>query len=198
MNQVAMHWIRRGAHAVMLLPLLWIVYSLVTNQLGADPAEKLVRDLGFTGACLLWASLSMTPLRNLSGSGLWILLRRPIGLWSFFYLSLHLIAFLVFWAGLDVQIVLEELSERPYIYVGVSAWLVLVPLALTSTRASRRRLGQRWIQLHKLVYLSVVLALVHILWVSKLDYLQPGLFGLVLAVLFLLRIKKIKKGRQPF
>ncbi len=182
-------WLKVLVHLALVMPALWLVYLIVSQSLGTDPAEKVVRDLGFAGACILWLSLAMTPLKRLTQSSDWILFRRLLGLWSFTYLSLHLLAFLVFWAGLDVAIILEEVSERPYIIVGLSAWLLMVPLVFTSTRKARRQLGRRWVTLHKLVYLSALLGLLHIFWFSKLDFVQPIVFGVLLFVMFGLRFK---------
>lgn len=174
-------------HLGLLLPLLWLGYLVLSGGIGTDPAERIVKYLGFTGACVLWGSLSMTPLRLLTGSPVWITYRRALGLWAFFYFCLHLLAFLVIWAGLDIGIVVEELTKRPYMYVGLTAWILMIPLAITSTRASRRRLGRHWLQLHRLVYVTALLGLLHIIWIAKLDYLQPALFGGVLLVLLLCR-----------
>ncbi len=181
------------AHGFAFMPLLWLVYLIVTDQLGADPAEKVVRDLGFAGACLLWLSLAMTPARKITGWPSWIAFRRMLGLWSFAYICLHLSAFIAFWAGFDIVVIQEEISERPYILVGMLAWLLMIPLAITSTQKLRKRLGRRWATLHKIVYLVAVLALLHIIWFSKLDYLQPSVFGGLLLLSFLLRLKKSKK-----
>ena len=174
-------------HAASLLPLLWLVYLVATGQIGADPADRIVRYLGLTGACFLWACLTMTPLRLLSGRSVWISYRRGLGLWAFFYLSIHLLSFIVMWAGLDVQILLEEVTERPYVYLGLFGWLLMVPLAFTSTRSARRRLGKSWIKLHRLIYPVALLGLAHMLWIAKLDYLQVSIFGGLLFMLFFCR-----------
>ena len=154
-----------------------------------------MKELGFYGACILWLTLTITPLKKLTGIASFMTYRRLLGLWSFFYLTLHLLVFVVLWAGLNVGVLLEEVSQRPYIIVGSIAWLLLVPLTLTSTRKARRSMGRRWQSLHRLVYIIAVLGLVHITWIAKLDFTQPALFGAVLLVLFGLRIK-FKKNRQ--
>ena len=154
-----------------------------------------MKELGFYGACILWLTLAITPLKKLTGIASFMAYRRLLGLWSFFYLTLHLLVFVVLWAGLNVAVLLEEVSQRPYIIVGTIAWLLLVPLTITSTRKARRSMGRRWQSLHRLVYIIAVLGLVHITWIAKLDFTQPALFGAVLLVLFGLRIK-FKKNRQ--
>ena len=186
---------KTAAHVLMALPLLGLMYLALTQQLGPDPAEHLMKELGFYGACILWLTLAITPLKKLTGIASFMAYRRLLGLWSFFYLTLHLLVFVVLWAGLNVAVLLEEVSQRPYIIVGSIAWLLLVPLTLTSTRKARRSMGRRWQSLHRLVYIIAVLGLVHITWIAKLDFTQPALFGAVLLVLFGLRIK-FKKNRQ--
>ncbi|AUM11936.1 protein-methionine-sulfoxide reductase heme-binding subunit MsrQ [Ketobacter alkanivorans] len=179
--------LRAFLHVLLLWPLLWLVYRVIAGDIGTDPAESIVRYLGFTGACMLWACLAITPLRLISGNPSWVSYRRALGLWAFFYTSLHLAAFLIVWAGLDLDIIIEEITKRLYVYIGLAAWLLLLPLAVTSTKASRRKLGRRWVVLHKLIYPSAVLAVVHMLWLAKLDYLQPALFAVMLFLLLLMR-----------
>ena len=186
---------KTAAHVLLALPLLGLMYLALTQQLGPDPAEHLMKELGFYGACILWLTLAITPLKKLTGIASFMAYRRLLGLWSFFYLTLHLLVFVVLWAGLNVAVLLEEVSQRPYIIVGTIAWLLLVPLTITSTRKARRSMGRRWQSLHRLVYIIAVLGLVHITWIAKLDFTQPALFGAVLLVLFGLRIK-FKKNRQ--
>ena len=176
--------LRIGLHLGALVPLGWLLYLIVTGEIGADPAERVVRDLGFYGVCLLWLSLSMTPLRLITKKPQWIAYRRAFGLWGFAYLTLHLLAFVVMWAGLNWSIVLEEVTKRPYIYVGLAGWVLLLPLALTSTRSARRSLGRRWITLHKSVYVVSVLAMIHMAWIAKLDYLQVIVFSVILFLLY--------------
>ena len=179
--------LRFSLHLGALLPLFWLVYLVLSGEIGADPAERIVRDLGLYGACFLWGSLAITPLRLMTRNPRWVSYRRALGLWAFSYLSLHLLAFIVVWAGLDWGIVTEEVTKRPYVYVGLLGWCLMVPLALTSTRNARRKLGRRWITLHKLVYLIAILGLVHMAWIAKLDYLQVSIFGVLLSLLFLAR-----------
>jgi len=178
---------RSSVHLLALLPLLELFRSIVTQQIGPDPAEAIVRNLGFWALLSLWCCLAMSPLRYLTGKPFWIAMRRPLGLWAFAYGSLHLAAFLFVWAGADVSIVLDELMERPYILFGVAAWLIMLPLAATSTRKARVALGPRWNQLHRLVYLAALLGLIHLLLIAKLDYVKFLAFSIALIFLFFLR-----------
>lgn len=178
---------RWTVHLLALLPLLELTIKVVTQQIGPDPAEAIVRDLGFWALLCLWCCLAMTPLRHLTGQPHWIAMRRPLGLWAFAYGSLHLAAFVIIWAGVDTSIVLDEVKERPYILLGVGAWLTMLPLAATSTRKARVALGPRWNQLHRLVYLAALLGLIHLLLIAKLDYVKFLAFSIALIFLFFLR-----------
>lgn len=189
MKKSTISQLKLGAHLLLSIPLLYLVYQIVTDNLGPDPAQEIVKQLGFNGACVLWLTLAVTPLRILTGWAGWMAFRRMLGLWSFAYVSCHLFAFLVFWAGLSISVIQEEIVDRPYILVGLLAWVLLIPLAVTSTQRSRRKLGKTWIKLHKLVYPISLLVLLHIVWIAKLDFLQPLLFALVLMGLFVVRIK---------
>ncbi len=185
------------AHVVSACPLLnlgWIAYQ---NQLGTDPATYVVHELGLWGLVLLWASLAMTPLRILSGQSCWMVARRPLGLWSFFYICLHLTAFLLAWCGLDPVVLREEILERPYILIGLLAWILLIPLAATSPQSIRRRMGKRWILLHRLVYGIAILGLIHLAMAAKLEYVKPIAFGILLIFLFFIRIKARQSRRPP-
>ncbi|HSC83549.1 MAG TPA: ferric reductase-like transmembrane domain-containing protein, partial [Pseudomonas sp.] len=141
--------------AVFLLalpaPLLWLYWGL-NKQLGPDPGKVLVDNLGQGALILLLLTLSMTPLRRATGWGGWIAVRRQLGLWCFSYVVLHIVGYLAFILGLRFERLLADLSERPYIIVGALAFVALLLLALTSNHYSVRKLGRRWRQLHKLVY----------------------------------------------
>lgn len=189
------HAIRWAVHSVAATPVIWIAVLILSGQIGPDPAETVVRDLGFWALVLLWSSLAMTPLRYMSGGSFWVALRRPLGLWSFAYASLHLAAFLLMWAGLDLTVIADEVRERPYILLGASAWVFMIPLALTSTRKARMTLGHRWTVLHRAVYVVALLALLHLLLVTKLDYVKPLAFAIALIFLFFLRIINRQRRR---
>lgn len=186
--------LRAVVHSLAACPLASLLWEMSQNQLGSDPATYLVHQLGFWGLVLLWCSLAMTPLRILLRQPLWMGARRPLGLWSFFYITLHLTAFILAWCGLDFAIVSEEITERPYVILGLMSWLLMMPLAATSTHSIRRRMGVRWVRLHRLVYLIAVLAFFHFALAAKLEYVKPIAFGIVLIFLFFIRIKA-RQGR---
>ena len=177
-------------HALALLPLAllgWRAWQVGSgadiDALGADPVAAIEHTLGLWALRLLLITLAVTPLRQLLGQPLLLRFRRMLGLWTFAYASLHFSAWLVldlrgWWALVPV-----EIAERPYITVGFAAWLLLLPLALTSTRGWMRRLGRNWGRLHRLVYAVAVLAVLHFWWVVKADVREPLLYAAILAAL---------------
>ena len=170
------------------LPLAGIVYLAMSGQVGPDPAETLVELLGWWSLVMLLTCLAMRPAAQMLGIPGLVIWRRTFGLWAFAYVSMHFVAWATLLLGWDPAYLGEELTKRPYIIVGMAAWLALWPLALTSTRKSRRRLGQRWGKLHRLVFLVVVLGLVHQSWVQKSGYGETLIFVSVALILFLYRL----------
>ena len=176
-------------HALAVTPaaiLAWQIrqdWLTGSGGLGADPVAEIEHRLGTWALRLLLITLAVSPLRQWTGQPQLLRFRRMLGLYAFFYATLHLAAYLVldlrgYWA-----LVFEEIVKRPYITVGFAAWLLLVPLAVTSTQAAIRRLGRRWGQLHKLVYAIAVLAVLHFWWIVKSDIREPLLYAAILAVL---------------
>ncbi len=168
-------------------PLYWF-YLAVTQAAGPDPGKFLVDNLGQGALILLLLTLCMTPLRQLSGWGGWLAVRRQLGLWCFGYAAMHLSGYLLFILGWRLDRLLDDLRERPYIVVGALALLLLLPLALTSNRFSQRRLGRRWRQLHRLVYLVLLLALLHMFWVVRSDLAEWAIYTGIGLCLLLLRL----------
>lgn len=173
---------------LLLLPAALLLAGLLRGTLGADPVAALLWQTGLWALRLLLASLAVTPLQRLTGWRWPIRWRRQLGLFAFFYACLHLAVYAVFDRSLDLAAVWEDIVERPFITVGALAFLLLVPLAATSTRGAVRRLGPRWQQLHRLVYLAAGLAVLHYLWLVKADLRPPLIYAGILAVLLLLRL----------
>ena len=177
-------------HGLALAPLAALAWRIarVWNEtdidtLGPDPVAAIEHELGLWALRLLLLTLAITPLRQLSGQPVFLRFRRMLGLYAFAYATLHFAAYL----ALDLRgwwtLVFEEIAKRPYITVGFAAWLLLVPLAITSTRGWMRRLGRNWGRLHRAVYLIAALAVLHFWWVVKSDYREPLLYAAILAVL---------------
>lgn len=171
-----------------LAPVAWLAVGLPLGWLGVNPIETMTHVTGWAALVLLLLTLSVTPLRRLSGWNPLIRLRRPLGLFAFFHATLHF----SIWMGLDLGFrlgwVWQEIRERPFITAGFAAFLLLLPLAVTSTKGWIRRLGRRWTALHRLVYLAAGLALVHLTWIQKADLRLPFLVGALLALLLAARI----------
>jgi sulfoxide reductase heme-binding subunit YedZ len=167
------------------------------GSLGANPVEQILNVCGKTGLNLLVLTLCVTPLRRSTGILKLIAFRRLLGLFAFFYLTLHFATYALLDLGLLYQprqawgTLLVDIAERPYITVGFTALVLLIPLAVTSTRGMQRRLGKRWAKLHRLVYVVVVLGVVHYYWQVKsdLDFAEPLLYAFLVAVLFAARLQ---------
>jgi sulfoxide reductase heme-binding subunit YedZ len=171
------------------VPLGKLVADLALSRLGANPIEALLNRLGFWTLTLLLSSLAATPANALLGLAWPARVRRLLGLWAFAYATLHLVCYVAVDQGLDLTLLLKDVAKRKFMTVGFTAWLLLVPLAVTSTDRWVQRLGFRaWKRLHRLVYAAAVLGVVHFVWRVKADLLWPGIFALVLGALFLLRL----------
>ncbi len=175
-----------------LLPLALLVWDAFTDGLGAEPIEAITHRTGWWGLTLLLVTLAVTPVRRLTGLNRVIQLRRLLGLFAFFYVCLHFLTYL-FDQNFALGYIVEDVVERPYITVGFTAFLLLIPLAITSTKGMIRRLGKRWQQLHRLVYVAAALGVLHFLWLVKADVREPLLFGAALAVLLAFRLPLLRK-----
>ena len=176
--------------AVWLLaggPLLWLAWRVVDGGLGPNPVEFLEHYSGDWALRLLLATLALTPLRRWSGRAELLRVRRLLGLWAFAWVCLHFSIYLTFDLEWSARLLAEDLVERTYITLGFAAWLLLVPLAVTSTRGWQRRLGARWRSLHRLVYPAALLGTLHFLWLVKADVREPLVYLGVFLFLFGLR-----------
>ncbi len=171
-----------------LVPLFWTGFRFATVGLGANPIEAVLHRAGRWTLILLLVGLSITPLRRLTGWNQIIKVRRLVGLFAFFYASLHLSIYLGLDQGFAWSFIVEDVVERPFITVGAGAFLCLVPLALTSTRGWIRRLGKRWQRLHRLVYPAAAMGTLHFFWKVKADTFWPLVAASILAALLLVRV----------
>ena len=174
-----------------LLPLAWLVAGAATDQLGANPAEALIRGLGDWALRMLCLALAVTPLRLRTRTPQLARYRRLLGLFTFFYACLHLLAYGWLDMGLDMADIGRDILKRPFILVGFASWLLLLPLALTSTNRAVRALGGRqWQVLHRLVYVVAPLVLLHFFWMraGKNDFAEVAVYALIVGALLLERL----------
>ena len=173
---------------ICLIPLARLIYLGFTGGLGANPIEFITRSTGTWTLTGLMITLAVTPLRRLTGFNALVRYRRMLGVFTFFYASLHFTTYIWLDQFFNLAHVLKDIYKRPFITVGFAAFLLLIPLAVTSTNAMMRRLGKRWQQLHRLVYLIGGLGVLHYVWLVKKDLTQPLIYSAVLMVLLTLRL----------
>lgn len=166
-----------------LSPLIWLCWLMGQGQLGANPVETLSHYSGDWSLRFLLLTLAVTPLRRLTGWNRLQQFRRMLGLFAFFHVCLHFGVYLIFDQFFDLRAIIEDVAQRPYITVGFAGWLLLIPLAVTSTHAMIKRLGRNWQRLHRLVYVIGVLGVLHYLWLVKADLTEPLIYAGVLTVL---------------
>jgi sulfoxide reductase heme-binding subunit YedZ len=179
-----------------LAPGAWLVGGIFRGWLGANPAETLTHVTGMTTLVLLLVTLTVTPVRRLTGWNPVIKLRRPLGLFAFAYALTHFTIWFAFYNVFNVDYMVADVKERPYITVGMAAFLVLIPLAATSTKGWIRRLGKRWNTLHQGIYIAAALGVVHFYWLVKADTRLPVLLGACLLVLLILRVPGRRRAKQ--
>jgi len=185
----SLSWLKVVVFVLALLPLCRLIFGGFNDALGANPIEKITHNTGYWTLTFLLITLSATPLRRLSGWQWLVRLRRMLGLFAFFYGCLHFLTYLVLDQFFDWESILKDILKRPYITVGFPAFLLMIPLALTSTDAMIRRMGgKQWRLLHRLIYLSAIGGVVHYWWLVKKDLSNPIIFAAVLALLLGLRL----------
>jgi sulfoxide reductase heme-binding subunit YedZ len=189
MNRPTLIALKTLAWLACLIPLARLVYQAITNTLGPDPTAAITFCTGSTALNLLTISLAVTPLRRLSPRLNWLIkFRRLLGLFAFFYASLHLMTYVALYAGFDINTMTSDVFKRRFISAGMIAWLLLLPLAATSTNWAIRKMGgKQWSRLHKLAYLAAVLGVVHYWWQVKPGVLSPTSNTVILAALLVAR-----------
>ena len=176
-----------------LIPFIWLLLKVFQNDLGPDPAQALSIETGEWTLRFLLLTLAITPFRQIFRMVEIARLRRMIGLFAFFYASIHFLSWMAFILGFRWLAIAEELVERPYITVGFLAYVILFLLGVTSTNSMVRRLGKNWKRLHKFVYAASILAIVHLLWILRTDVTEAVIYGVLLVILLGYRIfRKLK------
>lgn len=172
-----------------LLPMASIVWRIFFGDLGSDPIETITFATGDWTLRFLLITLAVSPFRQWFGLSALIRFRRMLGLYVFFYACCHFLVWFIIDHALSFSDMVEDIIDRPYITFGFSALMLLIPLAITSNNAMVRKLGKRWKKLHQLVYVIIILGVLHYLWLTKADYLEPGIYALIAGVLLLQRLK---------
>src|SRR3954466_12736741 len=180
-NQLA--WLKAAVFVLCLVPFGRLIYGGVANTLGANPIETITRSTGWWTLFLLMVTLAVTPLRRWTTANWLLRLRRMLGLFAFFYASVHLLTFVWFDHWFDAAAIVKDVIKRPFVTVGFAAYVLLLPLAFTSTNAMVRRLGRNWQRLHRLIYAIATLGVIHFWWLVKRDITEPLIFAAVLSVL---------------
>jgi methionine sulfoxide reductase heme-binding subunit len=185
---VSKRWIKIPVFLLCLVPAGLLVRAFLTDSLGVNPAETIQLQTGRWALKLLLVSLAITPIRRLTGWNVVIQYRRMLGLFAFFYASLHILSYWAFDLTFAIGAIVGDVVKRPFITMGFTAYLLLVPLALTSTKGWIRRLGRTWTQLHRLVYLAAICAVIHFAWKVKVFTGDPVVYAILLTILLGFRL----------
>jgi len=177
------------------VPAVWLGVDALRGNLTADPIEEITHRTGWWALTLLMVTLAVTPVRRLTGWNPLVKVRRMLGLWAFCYAALHLLTYVVLDLFFAFDIFLEDVMERPYITLGLAAFVILLALAFTSTKGWIRRLGKHWQRLHRLVYAAAILGVIHFYWQVKADTREPLIYAAILGVLLLLRVRTARAVR---
>ncbi|WP_233520535.1 protein-methionine-sulfoxide reductase heme-binding subunit MsrQ [Flocculibacter collagenilyticus] len=187
-------WLIKGVmHVSALVPIFYLYFQAWQDQLGADPVDAVIHFTGVGALNCLIVTLMLAPLARRLRMGYLLQTRRLIGLYAFLYACLHLANYILFELQLDFSLVISEIVERPYITVGMVAFLILFALTLTSPMIARKRMGRKWQQLHNFVYLAVLLICIHFYWSQKADVIEPIIYFFIVFFLFWLRKDKLLK-----
>ena len=187
------HWLQIVAHVGALIPLAVLLWAAFTGGLTINPIQDITFRTGKAALWLLVLSLAVTPVNIVTGYRPVLKIRRPLGLYAFGYAALHFLIFVGLDYGFSWALLKGAIFEKRYALVGFAAFLVLLPLALTSTKGSMARLGKRWKKLHQAVYAAGILAAIHYVWVVKADLRQPLAFSAAIGILLLIRIPAVRK-----
>lgn len=207
MERHVRRWIRPVLWVLVLAPVVWLTFAALTDRLGADPIDRLERESGRWTLRMLAACLAVTPIMRLTKWGWLVAQRRFLGLTAFFYAIGHLSVYTVLDWFFDWNEIVKDIVKHKYVTIGMLAFVLMIPLALTSTKASIRRLGgKRWNRLHQLIYISAVAGCIHFLWAVKKDITQPMLYIGIFAVLLAFRVfwwrwgsarARVRKAESP-
>ena len=171
-----------------LWPIYLIVYQLIYNKLGPEPVDRIINHFGEWTLIFVLLTLSMTPLKKITNSLEWIKFRRMLGLFAFFYASIHMLSYVGLDYRFDFKPLIDDVFKKKFIFIGFSAWLLLVPLAITSSDKMVKVLKKNWKKLHSLIYIISIFGIMHFIWLSKTIFFKPLVFLIILIFLLLFRV----------
>jgi len=182
-------YFKPGVFILSTIPFLFIFYKIYFNKLGPEPVKEITHFTGEWTLIFICITLSMTPLKRLTNLNMWVSFRRMLGLFVFFYASLHLLTYV----GIDYRFswkpILNDVFKKKYIFIGLAAWVLLIPLAITSSQKMIKLLKNNWKKLHRLIYIIAIFGSLHYIWLSKTIFFKPLVYLVIILVLLALRIK---------
>ena len=185
-------YFKPGVFFLSIIPFLFIFYKIYFNKLGPEPVKEITHFTGEWTLIFICLTLSMTPLKRLTNLTMWVSFRRILGLFVFFYASLHLLTYIGIDYRFNWQPILDDVFKKKYIFIGFAAWVLLIPLAITSSQKMIKLLKNNWKRLHRLIYMIAIFGSLHYIWLSKTIFFKPLVYLVIILVLLALRIK-IKK-----
>ncbi len=185
-------YFKPGVFILSTIPFLFIFYKIYFNKLGPEPVKEITHFTGEWTLIFICLTLSMTPLKRLTNLNIWISFRRMLGLFVFFYASLHLLTYIGIDYRFNLQPILDDVLKKKYIFIGFAAWVLLLPLVITSSQMMMKLLKNNWKKLHRLIYVIAIFGALHYVWLSKTIFFRPLVYLVIILVLLALRIR-IKK-----
>ena len=182
------NYFKPAVFLLSLWPVYIIIYQLINNKLGPEPVDRIINHFGEWTLIFVLLTLSMTPLKIITKSLEWIKFRRMLGLFTFFYASIHMLSYVGLDYRFDFEPLIDDVLKKKFIFIGFSAWLLLIPLAITSSDKMVRILKNNWKKLHSLIYVISIFGVLHFIWLSKTIFFKPLIFLIILIILLLFRI----------
>ena len=190
------NYLKIAVFIISLWPIYIIAYQIFYNELGPEPVDRIINHFGEWTLIFVLLTLSMTPLRKITNSLEWIRFRRMLGLFAFFYASIHMLSYVGLDYRFDFKSLINDLLKKKFVFIGFSAWLLLIPLAITSSDKMVRILKKNWKKLHRLIYLISIFGVLHLIWLSKTIFFKPLIFLIILIILLLFRINLNKSSSK--
>ena len=181
-------YFKTGVFVLSTIPFVLIVYKILYNKLGPEPVKEITHFTGEWTLIFICLTLAMSPLKRFTKFNFWIKIRRMLGLFVFFYASLHLLTYIGIDYRFSLQPIFDDVVKKKYIFVGFAAWILLIPLTITSSQKMMFLLKQNWKKLHRLIYVIAILGSLHFIWLSKTIYFKPLIYFVLITVLLVLRI----------